>query len=97
MKHIYLAILAGLMSPGVQAAIHDSCQFATISNETTRASVMDQFGQPDRVTGSGLSIDVYKVKDGSEVWVAWMGQGETERLLYVQHVGDVLDTPDSCK
>jgi hypothetical protein len=44
-------------------------------------------GPPTRETGSGLSIDVYQLKDGSEVWVGYAGRGG---LDYAHHGKDEL-------
>lgn len=97
MRRLHLGIVACLLPLMAQAANIDACRFASISPDAKRPDVISQFGQPARVTGSGLSIDVYEATDGSEVWVAWVGQGESERLLYVQHIGAYLDTPVPCK
>lgn len=97
MKQAYLATIMCLLTFSVHAASNEACRFASIAPDAKRSGVINQFGQPDRVSGSHLSIDVYDVTDGSEVWVAWMGQGESERLLYVQHIGGDLDTPIPCK
>jgi hypothetical protein len=39
-------------------------------------------GLPTRETGSGISIDVYQLEDGSEVWLGYAGSGG---LIYVNH------------
>src|SRR3954471_5360314 len=57
-----------------------------MSMEQSRARV----GQPTRETGSGLAIDVYQLKDGSEVWLGYAGR---RGLIYVKH-GDQQLLPD---
>jgi hypothetical protein len=44
-------------------------------------------GLPTRETGSGISIDVYQLQDGSEVWLGYAGSGG---LIYVNHGKDKL-------
>jgi hypothetical protein len=95
-----VSLIAGLMmlfvAATAQASPHKSCEFSTVTNKTDRATVHALYGKPDRVQGDPLSIDVYNTTDGGEIWVTWLGKGTDERLLYVQHVGDVLDTPVAC-
>lgn len=93
-KHVVMAL--AIVPCMAQAAGLESCRFAEIQPGAQRGAVHSAYGQPDRVAGKHLSIDVYSVRDGGEVWVTWMGQGKDERLLYVQHIADVLDTPRAC-
>lgn len=97
MRVILIAsVMMLLVAATAQASSLKSCEFSTINNDTVRTAVHARYGKPDRVQGDPLSIDVYDVTDGGEVWVTWIGKDTDERLLYVQYVGDVLDTPLPC-
>jgi hypothetical protein len=50
-----------------------------------------QVGQPAREAGSGLAIDVYRLSDGSEVWLGYAGR---RGLLYVKHGDEKLLSDD---
>ena len=94
---IFTGLMSLLMMSSVQASSLKSCEFSTVNNKSTRTAVHAQYGKPDRVIGDPLSIDVYDVTDGGEVWVTWIDKGAKERLLYVQHIGADLDHPLACK
>lgn len=83
-----------MFSQPLQASSMQACEFSPINTSFSRDAVHTQYGKPDEVVGSGLVIDVYKIADGSEVWIGWKNsQGS---LLYVQHIGAVLDHPAAC-
>ena len=53
-------------------------------------SIVNKFGQPDEDKGSGIHIYVYKLQDGTEIWI-----GYTDRILYARHMsnnGQLLHT-----
>jgi len=53
-------------------------------------SIVNKFGQPDEDKGSGIHIYVYKLQDGTEVWI-----GYTDRIMYARHMssnGQLLHT-----
>ena len=93
-------LVTGLMTLFMVSFSHasslKSCEFSPITNKSTRTAVHAQYGKPDRVIGDPLSIDVYDVTDGGEVWVTWIDKGVKERLLYVQYIGEELDHPKAC-
>jgi len=60
--------------------------FRTLDASMSRAQVHDVVGESDRVTGSGIGIEVYQLADGSEVWLGWAGG----RLIYIRHGEDQL-------
>ena len=91
------SLMTLFMVTHVQASSLKSCEFSTVNNKSTRTAVHAQYGKPDRVIGDPLSIDVYDVTDGGEVWVTWIDKGSDERLLYVQHIGEELDHPKACR
>ena len=43
--------------------------------------IKQTFGEPDEDKGSGIHIYVYKLKDGSAIWI-----GSTDKILYARHV-----------
>ena len=59
--------------------------FRVIRREMARSQVHALVGKPDSITGSGLYIEVYALKDKSKVWVGWDGPFKNSRLLYVRH------------
>ena len=53
-------------------------------------SIVNKFGEPDEDKGSGIHIYVYKLQDGTEVWI-----GYTDKILYARHMnnnGQLLHT-----
>jgi hypothetical protein len=42
-------------------------------------------GKPDAITGSGLYIEVYNLKDDSKVLIGWSGPFKNSKLVYVMH------------
>ena len=53
-------------------------------------SIVNKFGQPDEDKGSGIHIYVYKLQDGTEVWI-----GYADRIMYARHMssnGQLLHT-----
>ena len=53
-------------------------------------SIVNKFGEPDEDKGSGIHIYVYKLQDGTEIWI-----GYTDRIMYARHMntnGQVLHT-----
>jgi len=64
-----------------EAGSSDLDKFSKIRLEMSCGQVRALVGQPDRETGFGLSIEVCRLSDGSEVNVAWAGS----RLMYVTH------------
>lgn len=90
-------IVTMLLSATAQAASFKACEFSSVNEKSTRDAIHSKFGKPDRVIGDPLSIDVYDVSDGGEMWVAWIDKGAKQRFLYIQHVGGDLDHPLACK
>jgi len=44
-------------------------------------SITQKFGQPDGDKGSGIHIYVYRLKDGTAIWI-----GYTDKILYARHM-----------
>jgi hypothetical protein len=61
--------------------------FRFIGATTTIQEVATRLGPPDRETGSGIMIYVYRIGDGSEVWI---GATSNSHILYVRHGSEVL-------
>jgi hypothetical protein len=53
-----------------------------ITEGTTMAQVIQSLGEPDRDAGSGIHIFVYRLSDGSEVWI---GTPDASEILYARH------------
>jgi hypothetical protein len=85
-----------MTATATQAASLKACEFASVTEKSTRDAIYAKYGKPDRVIGDPLSIDVYDVTDGGEIWVGWIDKGAKQRFLYIQHVGGDLDHPHSC-
>ena len=52
--------------------------------------IKETFGEPDEDKGSGIHMYVYKLKDGTSIWI-----GYTDKILYARHRGingEVLHT-----
>lgn len=49
------------------------------------SDIVNAFGEPDEDIGSGIHIYVYKLKDGTAIWI-----GYTDRILYARHVDSNL-------
>jgi hypothetical protein len=60
--------------------------FQFIGRGTTLQQVMERLGTPDRDAGSGIHIYVYRLTDGTEVWVGSPGS----EVWYVRHGSDSL-------
>ncbi|MBN1499976.1 MAG: hypothetical protein JW982_07470, partial [Spirochaetes bacterium] len=52
-----------------------------INKEMKYEEIINIFGHPDRITGSGILIAVYNLNDDTEIWI-----GYTDKILYVRHV-----------
>jgi hypothetical protein len=61
--------------------------FQTLRRGMTVEQGRAEVGPSTRETGSGISIDVYQLQDGSEVWLGYAGSGG---LIYVNHGKDKL-------
>ena len=59
--------------------------FKAIRKNMSRSQVHALAGKPASITGSGLSIGVYELKDKSKVWIAWGDPSPISRLFYVKH------------
>ena len=46
---------------------------STLTTNMTPKMAAESFGEPDRVTGSGLIIYVYSLADGRELWLGFPG------------------------
>ncbi len=69
------------------AAADPVARFRSLHPGMTMEEVRAQLGRPARETGSGLAIDVYRLADGSEVWLGYAG---VKGLSYVRHGDDDL-------
>ena len=62
--------------------------FKELNKKVSRIQVHKDVGEPRRVMGKGVVIDVYGLADGSEVSIVWSGsQGE---MMYVSHGNTTL-------
>jgi hypothetical protein len=66
-------------------------QFRFITKGATMAQVIQSLGEPDRDAGSGIHIFVYRLSDGSEVWI---GTPDASEILYVRHGTEALYEKD---
>ena len=62
--------------------------FKELNKNMTRIQVHKDVGEPKRVMGSGVVIDVYGLADGSEVSIVW--SGSEGNLMYVSHGSTTL-------
>lgn len=83
-----ILLIAFLFAGCTQSRVSDDlAPFRSLKRGMTMEQVRAGLGQPSRETGSGLAIDVYQLRDRSEVWLGYAGQGG---LIYVQHGSDQL-------
>jgi hypothetical protein len=79
-----LALVLCLSLVGLAHAASPSLDyFKALNKNMTRAQVHKDVGDPQRVMGSGLIIDVYVLPDGSEVSIVW--SGPDGNMLYANH------------
>ena len=62
--------------------------FKTLNKNMSREQVHKDLGEPRRVMGSGLVIDVYALADGSEVSIVW--SGPEGNMMYASHGDEAL-------
>ena len=79
-----LAVILFVFFTGlVQAAQPTLDYFKALNKDMSRDQVHKDVGEPQRIMGSGLIIDVYVLADGSEVSIVWSGpQGN---MMYANH------------
>lgn len=77
-----LALMALIASTAGCAARDPLTPFRALHRGMTIEQCRAQLGPPTRETGSGLAIDVYRLPNGSEVWLGYAGQSG---LIYVHH------------
>lgn len=79
-----LAVIPFIFFVGLAHAVEPSLDyFKTLNKNMSREQVHKDVGEPKRVMGSGLVIDVYGLADGSEVSIVWSGpQGS---MVYANH------------
>ena len=82
MRFAILFILAMLVGCSVTSKRDHLAPFRSLQRGMTTEQGRALVGQPTRETGSGLAIDVYQLKDGSEVWLGYAGRNG---LIYVKH------------
>jgi hypothetical protein len=68
-------------------ALDELAVFRSLHRGMTMEQARARLGQPTRETGSGIAIDVYRLSDGSEVWLGYGGRGG---LIYAKHGKDEL-------
>jgi hypothetical protein len=90
MRFSALFILAMFVGCSAASKRDELAPFRSLQRGMTIEQGRARVGQPTRETGSGLAIDVYQLKDGSEVWLGYAGSGG---LIYVKH-GDQQLLPD---
>ena len=79
-----LALLPFIFFVGQAHAVDPSLDyFKELNKSMTRLQVHKDVGEPTRVMGSGVVIDVYGLADGSEVSIVW--SGSEGNMLYVSH------------
>lgn len=61
--------------------------FRFIGAQTTMQEVTARLGKPDRDTGSGLHVYMYRLSDGTAVLI---GSSDGSAIMYVRHGGEVL-------
>jgi hypothetical protein len=59
-------------------------EFRFIDADTTMQDVIARVGAPGRDIGSGIHIYLYRLKDGTLMWI---GSPDASEILYVRHVG----------
>lgn len=79
-----LAVIPFVLFVGLAHAAEPNLDYFKMLNKNmTREQVHKDMGEPMRVMGSGLVIDVYRLMDGSDVSIVWSGpQGG---MLYASH------------
>jgi hypothetical protein len=84
-----LAVVPFIFFLGLAHAAEPSLDyFKTLNKTMSRIQVHKDVGEPNRVMGKGLVIDVYSLADGSEVSIVWSGsQGD---MVYVSHGSTTL-------
>lgn len=50
------------------------------------SDLVQTFGEPEDDKGSGIHIYVYRLEDGTEVWI-----GFTDQILYANHLDGQLN------
>ncbi len=53
--------------------------------------VIQSLGEPDQDAGSGIHIYVYRLSDGSEIWI---GTPDASEIWYVRHGAETLYEKD---
>lgn len=66
---------------GVDIAELTYQDFTHLKPEMKYATIVEQFGEPDKDAGSGIHIYVYELTDGTEIWI-----GYTDAILYARHM-----------
>jgi hypothetical protein len=76
-----------------QTTVRDLVKFRRIlaSGEDSFADLCGQLGRPDWTTGSGLIIFIYRLADGSEVWLGFGGLQELNYAIQVKPDGQKVD------
>ncbi len=79
-----LAVVPFIFFVGLAHAVEPSLDyFKTLNKNMSRDQVHKDVGEPMRVMGSGLVIDVYRLMDGSDVSIVWSSPHGS--MLYASH------------
>ena len=87
MKSLVLSILlytlvSASCSKGNETAIDTYEYFSThLEANMNYSNIVSAFGEPEQDIGSGIHIYVYKLKDGTTIWI-----GYTDTILYARHM-----------
>jgi len=83
-----LAVIAGACGSGGERSLAGTHltvdDFRFIGAHTTMQDVIARVGAPGGDIGSGIHIYLYRLEDGTLVWI---GSPDGSEILYVRHVG----------
>ena len=86
MKHLFIFLFVTTLS-SLSCLKHDSEKRSFeyfskfLKTDMKYTDIENTFGKPDEDKGSGIHIYVYKLKDGSAIWI-----GYTDKILYAKQM-----------
>jgi hypothetical protein len=66
---------------------------AAISRDLTANRAIELFGEPDKITGSGLVIYIYHLNDRRSIWLGFPGAGPIMYARLEDQDGNAVDLP----
>jgi len=89
MKSLFYAIAFSLMLIAAckkdNIPNRDSLEYfkANLHEDMAYSALTNTFGEPSADKGSGIHIYVYKLNDGSEIWI-----GFADKIIYARHMSE---------